>query len=175
MKNRKLACLLALLVPFLGGCAAAAIGGSTYAVKASKRSDLMPDAAAGDAESQYRLGLSWCCMGPGFDTQTATKWLCKAAAQQHPLAHFELGRIYSGDISRTPAPGQKILKLATAGKSPIHAAYWFTQAASLGVETAASERDRALEQLNAAEKEQLDLWTSGQMAVPCEYGEVFAD
>ena len=138
--------ILAALFVALTGCAAAAIGGGTYAVKAAKRDELRPQAQAGDAEAQYRLGQSWCCMGPGFDTQTATEWLCKAAAQDHALAAYELGRIYDGEVSRTPAPGQKLLRLATAKRSTAHALAFYELAASLGNAAAeAKQRDLANE------------------------------
>jgi len=175
MNLLKLTALFVILLSLLNGCAAAAIGGSTYAVKASKRGDLLPAAEAGDAEAQYRFGLSWCCMGPGFDTQVATEWLCRAAAQQHPLARFELGRIFAGDVSRTPAPGQKVLRLATARENWLHSAYWFSLAAGQGVSGAAEKRDEAIESLNSGEREQLQFWLTDQEPVACEYKEIFPE
>lgn len=166
---------IVILTAILGGCYGAAIGGGTYAVKASKRSELLPAAKAGDAEAQYQLGVSWCCMGPGFDTQTATEWLCRAAANRHALAQYELGRIYAGDVSRTPAPGQKLVKLATARESPVHAAYWFSLAAEQGIESAVDKRDELLEKLQPEQTRQLQIWSKDMATIPCEYNAVWTD
>ena len=136
--NRSLKSIAILLcLVSLVGCAGAVISGGTYAIESSKRAELNTLANEGDAQAQYELGKAWCCMGPGFNTQIATEWLCKAAAQNQPEALFELGLIYSGDISRTPAPGQKLLKLAKAKKSEAHALAFFSLAGQLGIEKAA--------------------------------------
>ncbi len=157
----------------LSGCAAAAINSGTYAVKATKRGDLRPLADAGDAQAQYELGKSWCCMGPGFDTQTATEWLCRAAMQGHDLALYELGRIYDGEVSRTPAPGQKLLRLATAKRSPAHALAFYELAAQRGNPDAA-EKHRAL-QNHAAERDKTQAAAvAEQFHVSCTYEEVFS-
>lgn len=124
--------LLAALVVVLEGCAGAAISSSTYAIKSSRRDALIEPATRGDAQAQYQLGKLWCCMGPGFDTQTATEWLCRAALQRHPDALFELGRIYAGELSRTPAPGQKLMRMLTADSELAHALAFYKMAAQAG-------------------------------------------
>ena len=167
--------ILALLCIVLvtSGCAAAAISSGTYAVKAMKRDDLLPLAEAGDVQAQYQLGKSWCCMGPGFDTQTATEWLCAAAAQQHPEALYELGRIYDGAVSRTPAPGQKLLRLATAKRSPAHALAFYQRAASLGNTDAATQQQELEHQLSAATLQHAAALASN-LEDACTYEQVFA-
>jgi len=127
------------LILLASGCAGVAISSGTYAVKASQRAELEPLARSGDVAAQYELGKSWCCMGPGFDTQTATEWLCRAASAGHADAQYELGRIYDGDVSRTPAPGQKLLRLASARRSEQDSIYWLSRAAGAG-HVAAAER-----------------------------------
>lgn len=158
----------------LQGCAGAAISSGTYAVKASAREGLSEPAAQGDAEAQYRLGKSWCCMGPGFDTQTATEWLCRAAKQGHPEALFELGRIYDGEISRTPAPGQKIMRLIRAKASPPHALAFFGLAANAGHEDAPA-RLKDLEQVMDADARHRADALRADFEGSCEYRSVFPE
>lgn len=160
------------LVIALTGCAAAAIGGGTYAVKATQRDDLRPLAEAGDADAQYRLGKSWCCMGPGFDTQKATEWLCKAASQDHKLALFELGRIYDGEVSRTPAPGQKLLRLATAKRTTAHALAFFKLSAIHG-NTDAEGRHQDLEPKVEADDRERAAVIASDFRSSCTYEDVF--
>lgn len=158
----------------LNGCAGAAISSGTFAVKASVRDGLDEPAAQGDAEAQYRLGKSWCCMGPGFDTQTATQWLCRAARQGHAEALFELGRIYDGEISRTPAPGQKIMRMINAKSSPPHALAFFGLAADAGHEDAAARR-KILEQAASVDTRRQAEALRADFAGSCEYQAVFPE
>ncbi|MDH5738040.1 MAG: hypothetical protein OEZ23_06995, partial [Gammaproteobacteria bacterium] len=90
-----LPCLLCIS---LSGCIDIAIMGGTYAARSSDRDELQVLAEAGDTEAQYQLGMRWCCFGLGFDTQTATEWLCQAAKSGHVEAQFQLGRIYQGGV-----------------------------------------------------------------------------
>ncbi len=172
MLMRVLAALSLLAV--LSGCAAAAIGGGTYAVKATQRDQHRLSAEAGDAEAQYRLGKSWCCMGPGFDTQKATEWLCKAATQGHELAFYELGRIYDGQVSRTPAPGQKLIRLATAKHSAPHALAFYGLAANLGNSDAQSKHADLVQKLEATEQDRARA-ISADFSSSCTYEEVFGN
>lgn len=169
--HRWLTPLLAATV-VLQGCAGAAISSGTYAVKAGAREELSEPAARGDADAQYRLGKSWCCMGPGFDTQTATEWLCRAASQRHPEALFELGRIYDGEISRTPAPGQKIMRLIRAKTSAPHALAFFALAADAG-HAEAQARVRGLEQTADADTLRQAAALRKHFDGSCEYQVVF--
>jgi len=125
-------------------------------------------------EAAYELGRAWCCMGPGFDTQTATHWLCRAAAHGHAGALFELGRIYQGEVSRTPAPGQKLMRLLTADKSLAHALAFHTLAGRAGHAEAAA---RAAEL--ATEADQATRARAGALAADfhdqCEYDAVFVE
>lgn len=162
------------LATVLTGCAAAAIGGGTYAVKATQRDDLQPSADAGDAEAQYRLGKSWCCMGPGFDTQKATEWLCKAATQGHESAFYELGRIYDGEVSRTPAPGQKLIRFATAKRSLAHAVAFYGLAAKMGNSDAESRKEALAKKLDTVQQSQAAS-ISSDFSSTCTYEDVFGD
>ncbi|TNE30703.1 MAG: sel1 repeat family protein [Alphaproteobacteria bacterium] len=155
------------------GCVAAGIGGTTYAVKASARGNYVQAAEAGDAEAQFKLGQSHCCMGPGFSTQRATEWLCRAAHQDHRRAQYELGRIYLGEVSRTPAPGQKILRAVTARSDPEVAFVWLTLASADGDEDAQGKLAKLTEKMPEAAV----LSAHGKLAdwreMPCEYHSVF--
>lgn len=157
----------------LSGCAAAVINTSTLAVKGLPRSELQSKADAGDAVAQYELGKSYCCMGPGFDTQTATEWYCKAAHQGNSDAMYELGRVYMGDVSRTPAPGQKLLLTLSSKTSPAHAYLWLSKAAELGHEDA----ELRLAKLNRDIAEEVIIQaknlTTESHGVACEYNDVF--
>ena len=159
-------------VAFLQGCAGAAISSSTYAAKASGRDALRVRADQGEAQAQYELGKLWCCMGPGFDTQTATQWLCRAALQGHPESLFELGRIYEGDISRTPAPGQKLLRMIRAEASPAHALAFYSLAADAGHSEAAARREALDREADSATRRHAGSLTADYDG-SCEYESVF--
>lgn len=157
----------------LSGCVAAAVNTSAIAVKGAPRSELRPKAEAGEAAAQYELGKSYCCMGPGFDTQVATEWYCKAAYQGNADAMYELGRVYLGDVSRSPAPGQKLRRALSAKKSPPHAHLWLSRAALSEHADAQQlfvklEKDIADEDLTTAER-----FASTWREVACEYDDVF--
>ncbi|MCA8900351.1 MAG: sel1 repeat family protein [Hyphomonas sp.] len=170
----RLVAILALGASFAtSGCVAAGVGGATYAVKASQRGGLEADAQAGDPLAQYELGLSHCCMGPGFSTQTATEWLCRSAHQGHVPAQYELGRIYAGEVSRTPAPGQKVIRAVTAKSDPVTSLVWFRLAAEGGDSKAASRVADVESGLSASEIADADARMTDWAAMPCEYNAVF--
>ncbi len=166
---------LALSANFLSGCVAAGIHGTTYAVKASDRAGLEEAAEAGDPEAQTRLGLSYCCRGPGFSTQTATEWLCKAAHQDFPIAQYELGRIYSGATSRTPAPGQKLTQIALVKKNEPLSLMWFERAAANGHEHAAERVQKLRADLSPEEIAAAEAYAADWRSAPCRYDEGFSD
>lgn len=157
----------------VGGCVGAAVNASTLAVKGASRGELAKRAEAGDDVAQYELGVSYCCMGPGFDTQTATQWLCEAARQGNADAMFELGRIYLGDVSRSLAPGQKLMRQFTAKSSSPHAYVWLSRSAELGHEHAAEKLASLTEGMDRdgiSEAQRLNrLWPD----VECTYDDVF--
>lgn len=176
LRSQNLAAALAVLATtLLPGCVAAGIGGTTYAVKASQRGDLEVAAKAGDAEAQYELGLSHCCMGPGFSTQTATEWLCESARQGYAPAQYELGRIYAGEVSRTPAPGQKVLRAVTAKSDPVASYVWFQLAADGGEERAVSRAEDALADLTKVDVMAAEASRANWREMACHYDDVFAD
>lgn len=171
----KAVCLTALCLAsplVLQGCVGVAVSGSTYAIKASDRPALQARAAQGDVEAEYLLGKSWCCMGPGFDTQTATQWFCQAAGHGHAGAMYELGRIYDGDVSRTPAPGQKLVRLLTADSSPAHALAFFNLAARQGHAESASRATELNQTADDATRRQAGL-IEADSAAQCQYEVVF--
>src|SRR5262245_14614412 len=106
-------------------CVGAGVTGATYAVRTSQRDHSQAAAERGDAAAQYRVGLSYCCMGVGFSTQRASEWLCASALQGYAPAQYELGRIYSGEIARTPTPGQLVAGALIAKRDLLKAAVWF--------------------------------------------------
>lgn len=179
MQSKFLITLSLLILGFTAaGCTSAAITGTTIAVKASQRGKLLPLAQQGDPKAQTDLGLSHCCAGVGFSTQTATEWLCKAAHQDYARAQFELGRIYAGGVARTPTPGQMITSSVTAKKNYGLSTMWYKLAAQNGYQPAKRrlrtvEADIASGKLpNTAEtvsSRLIDNWK----AQPCTYSQVF--
>ena len=159
----------------LAGCVAAGIHGTTYAVKSSDRSSLEPAAEAGNPEAQTKLGISYCCRGPGFSTQKATEWLCKAAHQDYAIAQYELGRIYSGDTSRTPAPGQKLTHLALAKKNEPLSLMWFELAASNGHEKAAERTADLRKEMGDEDVGTAEALSADWRSASCHYDQAFSD
>ena len=157
------------------GCVGAAVNTTTYAVKSASRDELQPVAESGDADAQYELGKSYCCMGPGFDTQTATEWLCKAARQNNAKAMIELGRIYLGDVSRTAAPGQKILRAVSAKEAKAVAHVWLSRASAAGNENAGERLTKLSEKMTTQDFQKAQAMAEKWPDVPCEYNDVFGD
>ena len=164
--------LISILV---SGCVGAAVNSTTYAVKAAPRAELEPLAEAGDAEAQYELGKSYCCMGPGFDTQKATKWLCRAARQENREAMLELGRIYLGDVSRTAAPGQKLRRAVSAKEAKPVAYVWLTRASDNGHEEAEEWLNKLASRMTEEDLTRAELIDDKWPNVPCEYNQVFGE
>lgn len=159
----------------LQACIGVAANTSTLAVKSSKRDELRPLAEAGNAQAQFELGESFCCMGPGFDTGTATHWLCRAALQEHPGAMHELGRIYRGDVSRSPAPGQKLMKALRGQRSDRHAMMWMALAAEHGYTDAAESLAELEAQANPDDSEAAAVMRQDWRKQACEYQDVFPE
>jgi len=155
------------------GCVGIAINGSTMALKSLPRAELEAIAETGDADAQYELGLSHCCMGVGFSTQTATEWLCKAAAQNQVDAMYELGRIYLGEISRTPAPFQKVAQAAMAQESLPHAYVWFNKALEFGHAGSRDKLDSIVQDIDPEELEAANTYFENDSEMACIYDEVF--
>jgi TPR repeat protein len=164
---------LAFITINLSACVGVAINGSTLAVKSIGRGELEQLAEAGNADAQYELGLAHCCMGVGFDTQLATEWLCKAAGQGQRDAMYELGRIYLGEVSRTPAPMQKVRQLATAKESRVHAWYWLDKAKSLAQPDAARKLRTLERQITEEERLHAAAMMDTPESIACEYDDVF--
>lgn len=167
-----------VVVPILtailtSGCVGMAISSTTYAVKVAPRAELKPLAEAGNADAQYKLGKPYCCMGPGFDTHTATKWLCKAARQGNREAMLELGRIYLGDVSRTAAPAQKLRRAVAAKEAQSVAYVWLARASSNGHEKARARLNKLETRMTEEDLRRADELDEKWPHVPCEYNQVF--
>lgn len=76
------------------------------------------DAAQGNSDAQFHLGLQCASDGPGRDYSRAMEWYSKAAEQNHPLAQFNLGVMYSQGQGVTQNEGE--------------AEIWFGKSARLG-------------------------------------------
>lgn len=170
-----LKCGLPILVAtaVLAGCVGATMGASTLALKTGPREELQPLAEAGDSAAQYELGKSYCCMGVGFDTQTATEWLCLAARQGNADAMYELGRIFQGDVSRTFAPGQKLMRAMNAKESRPHAYLWLSLAASADHPDAQKRFAKLKKDINNSDGVIANRLVGTWRNAPCEYEQVF--
>lgn len=63
------------------------------------RSQWVDTAYRGDAEAQYRLGVSYCYeLTPLYHTGIATAWLCRASIQGHSKAQYQLANIFVGRV-----------------------------------------------------------------------------
>ena len=92
-KIRVVAVVTVLLIT--AGCATHGSGGDIDAY----RSQWADAAYGGDAEAQYRLGVSYCCgLTPRYHTAIATAWLCRASIQGHSEAQYQLANIYAGRV-----------------------------------------------------------------------------
>lgn len=171
----KTSILLIAIATSSAACVGAAVGTTTYAVKSASRDELQPAAERGDAEAQFELGKSYCCMGPGFDTQTATEWLCRAARQESGKAMLELGRIYVGDVSRTTAPGQKILRAVSAKQAKAVAHVWLSRASAAGNGQAGEWLAKLSTRMTADDIQKARTLDERWPDVPCEYDDVFGD
>lgn len=99
-----------------------------------RRQQLEQTAAAGELDDQYQLGKLYCCgNGPGKSSQKAMQWFCRAATQGHPLAQYELGRIYA---ARAKVYGSPALR-----QDVIFGHAWFGLAAQQNLVVAATERE----------------------------------
>ncbi len=92
-------------------------------------------AKKGNADAQYQLSLLY-LTGKGTlqDFSEASKWLIRAAEQNHPLAQYELGLLYQ--------VGQGVEM--DNEKSYV----WFNLAAAAGVEQAVLARDKVMRSLS---------------------------
>lgn len=178
--NSKLLIPLSLLLLGLVavGCTSAAISGATLAAKASQRGKLLPLAQNGDPAAQTKLGLSHCCRGVGFSTQTATEWLCKAAHQSYAEAQFELGRIYAGDVGRVPEPGQMVAASVTSKKNYGLSTMWYKLAAQNGYGPAqrklsAIKNNIASGKLPSIAESDSERRIGSWKSQPCTYSQVF--
>lgn len=175
--------VLALLAMSLKGCiAAATVAGAaagSLAVHANIRNQNMDLALQGDPTAQYKVGSTYCCVGPGYSTQKATDWLCKSARQEHGPAYFELGRIYIGETNRIYHPGLHISAEVLSKKNLPLSLMWFRLAEDAGVKKASRKInamrwnyrnapvlfDRALAEA--------DRMKTNWQAQPCTYDAVF--
>lgn len=165
--------LLIVMAVVLSGCVAAAVNTTAIAVKSAPRGELQPQAEAGDANAQYELGKSYCCMGPGFDTQRATEWFCKSARQGNADAMYELGRVYLGDVSRSPTPGQKLLRAISAKRDHANAYLWLSRAAAADHPDAVAKLDELKNSINDDDLSEATNLDASWPNVPCEYSDVF--
>lgn len=142
------ALLLSIATITLGGCFGAAMESGRISAALAERNRHMDSALAGDAEAQYRVGLSYCCAPRDdadafYNNRKAIEFLCLAARQDHADAAFALGKIYAGDT----IDGLRLWRRVATAMREDHlvdesvAAYWYGRAATGGLRAAADARD----------------------------------
>lgn len=130
-------------------------------------------ASAGDAAAQLAYGRSFCCAGVGYSTQKATEWICKAARQDYTPAQIEIGRIYLGNVVRSPSLASAAIGSVRAKRDRVVALAWLKRAQALGNTDAnrvISFAEKRATPGEIASAEQMSL-SSG--SIPCIYNEVF--
>lgn len=179
----RLAILCALAAPTLGGCIVPAVIGASSTLKDQAVIVWNEDAAeAGDPAAQYELGVAHCCAVSGSsllgdqDNQKATHWLCKAAARNYSDAEYELGRIYSGDLSRgTDLPGRLFAMAREHPKNNALALMWFDLAAAHGSKDAPEKAGDLKKSMTPAEVAAASADQQNPRARPCEWNDVYPD
>ena len=167
----------------LTGCFAPLVEGGRQTADYAKRDSLVPKATAGDAQAQYDLGRSYCCVVTGeasssasvYDNNKATHWLCQSARQNYGPAQYKLARVYSGDLIE----GVRVMKrgaalFSTQKTDPALALMWARLAAGNNVEDAADLAKELEEKVSAADKQRADRFALNWRRAPCEWSDVFA-
>ncbi len=141
------ALLLAVLLVDVTGPASAGRDEGEAALRrgdfAAALAEFRPLAEAGDAQSQFDLGIlhqhGW---GTAKDTPAAIAWYVKAARQGHVEARHNLGVIY--------------LYGRGVPQDDLQAYLWFSLAAEAPLATAATNRDIIAARMSAAERAEAD-------------------
>ncbi|PZW48318.1 hypothetical protein C8P66_10565 [Humitalea rosea] len=125
------------LLFLLAGCAAPVIEAASIARDRAIYSNTLPAAEAGDPVAQLRIGNALCCSvserQPFYDTQAATEWMCRAAAQGFAPAMFRLGRIHSGSLVDGVRITRRLANAVAGGPDNLPLAWaWFQFAADAG-------------------------------------------
>lgn len=171
------ASMLALSLAGCGGHSPAGSGGGD----ASRRALYQARAEAGDAEAQFRLGDSWCCVVRGaggsardaaFNNETATEWLCRSAQQDYGPAEFELARIYSGRPYRYNVEMSHAPRVAGAPANMAVALMWADLAKKNDVSGASDLRDAIAAEATVKDKDEKTRLEAAWEAAPCFWRDV---
>ncbi len=155
----------------LSGCVGVVTESTRISYDAAVRNSHMEAALAGDRESQFNVGKSYCCAprndAEGFyNNRKATEFLCLAARQNHAEAAYEIGKFYSGDVVNGIRLIRRALNTVRGEdfRNKIVAYYWFNQAKVHGYSEAA-------EVIENIETQDISRFTDPQ-STPCTLSEV---
>ena len=146
----------------------------------AERPEYQTKAEAGDPESQFRLGDSWCCsvgrhQGPIrkdlYDNQTATEWLCRAAHQSYGPAQLELARIYSGRPFRYNEVKKVATRVLGAPTNLAAALMWANLARQNNVEDAAKVQAALMSESTSADQAEARRLAADWRSAPCTWRE----
>ncbi|MCG8446210.1 MAG: hypothetical protein MI753_10880 [Hyphomicrobiales bacterium] len=157
----------------LAGCYGVAAQGGAYAMRQAQKSEFEEAARAGDASAQLAYGRSYCCAGLGYSTQKATEWICRAARQDYTPAQIEIGKIYLGNVVRSPSIGTAIIGNARAKRDRVVALAWLKRAQALGNTDANRVISFAETRATPEEIASAEQISRSRASIPCTYTEVF--
>lgn len=137
----KVRCFLVLIgIVLLSGCVGTTLEGGRMTGDKLTRDEYMTQALKGDAEAQYRVGLSYCCAPQSdadvfYNNREATQFLCSAARQNHAEAALQLGNFHSGNRVRGIRWIRRVVNLIRGDdlRNPAIAYYWYNQALENGI------------------------------------------
>lgn len=161
----------AAVAAMLSGCGVAVEGG-VYAARANERAENKVAAEAGNASAQLAYGRSFCCAGLGYSTRTATEWICKAARQDYTPAQIEIGRIYLGNVVRSPSIGGAVIGTARVKRDRVVALAWLKRAQALGNTDANRFVSFAETRATPEEIANAEQMSRSRSSIPCTYDEV---
>jgi TPR repeat protein len=153
----------------LSGCVGVAVRGVTSATDLAQRSSHMKAAEAGDPAAQLAVARSYCCGSRGVhDTQTATEWACRAAAQDYGPAQAMLGDLYAGRLSGGGGLiGRAVSAARTQPTRPVEAAVWYQQALRNGVQEAQEPLDQLSSSFDEDQRQALRVGAAQWSGMPC--------
>lgn len=130
-------------IVLLSGCVGTTLESGRMTSDKITRDEYMDQAVEGDAEAQYRVGLSYCCAPRSdadlfYNNREATLFLCRAARQNHAEAALQLGNFHSGNRVRGVRWIRRVANLIRGDnlENPTIAYYWYHQALQNGISDA---------------------------------------
>lgn len=156
----------------LQGCIGSTLESARMTNDKLVRDKHMDQALSGDADAQYKVGLSYCCaprsdVDAFYNNRKATEFLCLAARQNHAQAAFQLGNYHSGDRINGVRWIRRAANLIRGDDltNPAIAYYWYEQARKSGL-------SHAEDKINSMGMQDISPYSS-TLTTPCTVDEVY--